>query len=245
VPTVFVAPNGRYVGNGSKQDILNYNNANVIMQVQSNIVGGYSGESAIIENLIIDGHEQSGTVGILLQNVCNCIIRNLTILNCDVGIKIENTNSYQSRSNRIEHIRMTNVKQGILFVGTNNARDFSFTTIEDVGIKLRDDCAEGAGIQIGESGGPILKPYNSFIKTTVWLGSDSGCGMNIYGELKYSLVMLAVEGTNNGGTGVGIQTNQDYAVYHNQSFTLAHGKISTPISQQAYLGHHDIVEKPL
>jgi hypothetical protein len=242
--TVTVSRNGRYAGNGSKQTTLTYANANVIMQVEANVPGGYYHENALIENLIIDGQSQSGTVGILLQNVYNCTIRNLTIKNCDVGIKIENTNNYWSQSNRIEHIKMINVKQGILFTGAiNNPGDVGFTIIEDVEIKLKDNYPSGVGIQIGTSTNPVMKPYNSIIRATILLGNDTGCGMRIYGELKYSLVCLAVEGTNNGGTGVDIQNNQNQAVYKNQSFMLTYGSISTSINKSNPSSQHDIFTK--
>lgn len=244
--TIVVPRNGRYSGDGSKQNTVTYTGASTIMQVEANVPGSYFSDNAVIENLIIDGQSQSGTVGILLQNVYNCTIRNLTILNCDVGIKIENTNSYWSQANRIEHIRMTNVKQGILFTGTSTGTDFGFTIIEDVGIKLADNYSSGVGIQIGVSEGPIVKPYNSFIKATVWLGNTGGYAMRIYGEVKYSLAIVEVEppSGNTTGKGIDIQTNQDYAVYNNQSFMLTHGSLSSIVNQQYYT-HNDIFTRPL
>ena len=249
LPTVFVQHNERYAGNGSKQSILPYTNANVIMQVLSNVSGGHFGENAIIENLIIDGQNQPGTVGILLQNVYNCIIRNLTILNCDIGIKVENTGSYALQSNRIEHVRMSNVSQGIVFASAaGNSGDFRFTVIEDVGIKLKNIYMGGVGIQIGVSGGSVVKLYNSFIKATVWLGDiGSGCAMKVYGELKYSLVMLIAESPNaqTGAVrlGVDIVNSQPNAVFNNQSFMLTY---AAPIITAVNLSSgHDIVTEIL
>jgi hypothetical protein len=200
------------------------------MQVGANVPSGNFGESALIENLIIDGGNNVGTVGILLQNVYNCCIRNITIKNCEVGIKIENTSSYWSHANRLEHIRMINVKTGILFNGTSTGKDFSFTTIDDVGMSLKDNDSDAVGIKVGSPYGNI---YNGFIKATVWLGSSNGTGMTVNGEVKLSLVNLEVEepalegGGLRDGVGVKIVT-QDSFVSENQNFLLTTGGIKTP-----------------
>jgi hypothetical protein len=254
-----VAADGRYAGAGSKQTTLSGSGI-VIMKVTPNVPNGDFHKTAIIEDLIIDGGKDvngdifPGSVGILLQNVYNCIIRNVTILNCEVGIKIENTDNYWSQSNRIEHVRMTNVKKGILFTaetGTNG--DFGFTTIKDVGIKLngenqRDanvDASERVGIQIGTANGPVVKLYSSFIKATVWLGNyTNSCGMKVYGELKYSLVMFAVESPEHkAGTkvGVDIANPSSMAVYNNQSFMLSYGNNVTSVTIPPLFILHDIV----
>ena len=243
--SINVVVDGRYAGNGSKQTPLSGSGI-VIMKVTPNVPNGDFHKTAIIENLIIDGKNpgpgggiSAGSVGILLQNVYNCIIRNVTILNCEVGIKIENTGNYWSQSNRIEHVRMTNVKTGILFTAASgNSGDFGFTTIKDVGIKLNSETddnvadPERVGIQIGTSNGPVVKPYSSFIKATVWLGdNNSGCGMKVYGELKYGLVMLAVESPGHKmGTKVGVDIlNSPSAVSNNQSFMLSYGDNISPV----------------
>lgn len=259
--SIVVAVDGRYAGAGSKQTILSGDGI-VIMKVTPNVPNGDFHKTAIIENLIIDGHDSNntnsisaGSVGILLQNVYNCIIRNVTILNCEVGIKIENTDNYWSQSNRIEHVRMTNVKTGILFTaatGTNG--DFGFTTIKDVGIKLNsetdddpDTTTERVGIQIGTAQGPVVKLYSSFIKATVWLGNyRDGCGMKVYGELKYSLVMLAVESPEHKDDtkiGVKIENPGSMAVYNNQSFMLSYGTNVGTITTPPLFILHDIVTK--
>jgi hypothetical protein len=146
---------------------------------------------------------------------------------------------------------MTNVKTGILFTASvGNPGDFGFTTIKDVGIKLSDTEASNVGIQIGTSGNSAVKLYNSFIKATVWLGKTGvNSGMIVYGELKYSLVMFAVECPNAGifpdKVGVAIMTDP-VAVSDNQSFMLSHGSnittaIMVPPQYVPPFIHHDIV----
>ncbi|MDR0461056.1 MAG: hypothetical protein LBH62_06470 [Nitrososphaerota archaeon] len=259
--STIVAADGRYVGAGSKQTTLSGSGI-VIVKVTPNVPSGDYHKTAIIENLIIDGKNpatngiSAGSVGILLQNVYNCVIRNVTILNCEVGIKIENTNNYWSQSNRIEHVRMTNVKTGILFTAAGTNGDFGFTTINDVGIKLNsetnddpDTTTERVGIQIGTAQGPVVKPYSSFIKATIWLGNyRDGCGMKVYGELKYSLVMLAVESPEHkGGTKIGVKIENpvSMAVYNNQSFMLSYGTNVGTITTPPLFILHDIVTKPI
>ncbi|MCL2642276.1 MAG: hypothetical protein FWD52_01995 [Candidatus Bathyarchaeota archaeon] len=256
--SINVSVDGREAGVGSKQTVKTYNNDTVIMKVASNVPNGDFHKTAIIENLIIDGGNNGairpGTIGILLKDVYNCIIRNVTIKNCEIGIKIENTNNYCSESNCIEHIRMSNVKTGILFTAiSGNSGDFGFTTIKDVGIKLNNvdkgnintDTLERVGIQIGTANGPVVKPYSSFIKATIWLSNyGNSCGLKVYGELKYSLVMLAVETPEHedgAKVGMDILTNPS-AVSNNQSFMLSYGdNISPVIKAISPLIGHDIV----
>lgn len=219
--TIVVPYNGRYAGNGSKQDTIDANGADtIIMQVQSNVPDNLDG-SAVIENLIIDGKNYSGTTGILLQNVYNCCIRNLTIKDCDVGIHVDLTDDHWSHANRFEHIRLMNVKTGILFTGTSGYHDFSHTIIDDVGISVKDD-ADAIGIKIGDS---YANVYNAFIKATVWLGDSTGKGMEVNGQLKLSLVNLEVEGS--GGTG--LYVNSGAYVTDNQSFLLTTGGVSSSL----------------
>ena len=214
--TIVVPRNGRYSGDGSKQNTVTYTGASTIMRVEANIPS-YPGESAVIENLVIDGSGgPTGTTGILLENVYNCHIRNLTIKNCDIGIKVSITGSNWAHANRFEHIRMINVKTGILFAGTSTNRDFSYTTIDDVGISLRDSDSTAIGIKIGE---PYANLYCGFIKATVWLGSSSGKGMVINGQLKLSLVNLEVE-EDPAYNGYGVYISAGATVWDNQSFML-------------------------
>jgi hypothetical protein len=232
--TIIVPVNGLYSGTGSKQTTKSYNGANVIMQVSPNVPTGDFGESAVIENLVIDGSAigqpgqiQPGTVGILLQNVYNCCIRNLTIQNCDVGIKVDVTNGNWSQANRFEHIRMINVNRGIVFTSSDGTGDdFGFTVIDDVGIQLSTNSG-AVGIQLGTAGGPILKLYSSFIKANVWFMDNTyvnTTGMNLFGEIKYSLVNFEVEGGINSPYqfAINVFTNESNAVYYNQSFMLTY-----------------------
>jgi len=252
--TINVAVDECYTGTGSKQTIL-ARSGMVVMKVASNVVAGVFHKTAVIENLIIDGKDANGgisvgSVGILLQNVYNCVIRNVTILNCEVGIKIENTGSYWSQSNRIEHVRMENVKTGILFsASVGNSGDFGFTTIKDVGIKLSETAGLNVGIQIGTSENFVAKLYSSFIKATVWISDrEAGYGMRIYGELKYSLVMFAVECPGADKTvsvarvGVGISNLQNGAVFDNQSFMLSYGTMVISLESPFFLNHDIVTE---
>jgi|GEM_PF-1328707 len=249
--TIYVARDERYGDSnvdGSKKLAINYTGngqgEKVIIQVEENVESGLFQKNAIIENLVINGNGKPGTVGILLKNVYNCIIRNVTIIDCDIGIKIENTNNYWSQSNHIEHVMMRDVKKGVLFVGAAGSGDFGFTTIRDVGIVLRDDDSSNVGIQVGTQNGPIAKLHNAFIKTTVWVGKAyGGCGMRIYGELKYSLVMFTIEDPEYLApvcVGVDIQNNQLHAVFNNQSFMLTYGSNKVATSPPASLYIPDI-----
>jgi hypothetical protein len=191
-------------------------------------------KSALIENLIIDGQNLSGIVGICLQNVYNCWIRNLTIKNCDVGIKLQLTYGAWSEFNRIEHIRMENVNTGILFTtsGPNpdNPDDFpgnsaGFTHIDDVGIKL-NNTSTAVGVQIGDdiNQNRTIDPYSAFIRANVWLQSAGGKGLQIKnGTLQYGLINLSVQGPSN-GSGIGIDIQSAAAITaNNQQFKLSDG----------------------
>ncbi|HIJ07870.1 TPA: hypothetical protein HA274_00735, partial [Candidatus Bathyarchaeota archaeon] len=212
--TIVVPFNGRYAGYGSKQATVTWSGANDIVKVDTNLPSNLDG-NAIIENLVIDGVDAPNTTGILLDNVYNCLVRNVTIKNCDVGIKVRITGSGWSHANRFEHIRMINVKQGILFTGTSTNRDFSHTIIDDVGISLDGDSGS-IGIKVGD---PHANLYCAFIKATVWLGKTGGKGMEVNGQLKFSLVNLEVE-EESGYNGFGVQISSGATVYDNQSFLL-------------------------
>jgi hypothetical protein len=218
--TIVVPYDGRYAGVGSKQTTVWWNGADTIMQVQSNVPSNLN-KSAVIENLIIDGTGSTNATGILLENVYNCYIRNVTIKNCDVGIKVRITGSNWSHANRFEHIRMINVKTGILFTGTSSNKDFSFTTIDDVGISLKNDSV-AVGIKVGD---PYANLYNTFIKATIWLDTSNGTGMVVNGELKLSLVNLEVEEPSQSYNGKGLQINSGAYVTDNQNFLLTTGGI--------------------
>jgi hypothetical protein len=123
-------------------------------------------KSVVIENLVIDGQNMvdgsgSGVTGILLQNVPHCLIRNVTIRNCEVGIHIRSYKGLWSECNTLKHIRMENVKKGIVFTTTGPYKGWqndpntqypgasaAFTTIEDVDIGLKD-IVGAIGIQLG------------------------------------------------------------------------------------------------
>jgi hypothetical protein len=227
VGTIVVPYNGRLAGDGSKQNTYKYNSGYpTIISVQSNLPNNLS-SSAVIENLIIDGLNLSNNAtGILLENVYNCLIRNLTIMNCEVGIRVKLTGSNWSHANRFEHIRMINVKTGILFEGTNSANDFAYTTIDSVGISLAGNSTD-VGIKVG-NGNAYANLYSSFIKATVWLDTSGGKGLEVNGALKFSLVNFEVEQKKN-DSGRGVVINSGATVYDNQSFLLTALGYESPI----------------
>jgi hypothetical protein len=221
--TVTVPYDGRYVGNGSKQSTWYYAGANTIMAVQSNMPNNPD-KSAVIENLIIDGLNQPGTIGIDLTNVYNCCIRNVTIMNCAVGILVNINGSSWAHGNRFEHIRMIGVVDGFHFIGNENGGYFGHTTIDDVGISTRENYpSETYGILINQ----FAKLYSSFIKATVWLRSSDGTGMSALGELKLSLVNFEVEQDAGRTGGVGLLVGYAANICDNQSFLLTTGNITS------------------
>jgi uncharacterized repeat protein (TIGR02543 family) len=218
--TIVVPYNGRYVGNGSKQSTVSYTGASTIMQIATNLPNN-TDSSAAIENLIIDGLNLSNNAtGILLENVCGCLIRNVTIMNCEVGIRVKLTgdNDSFSRDNRFEHIRMINVKTGILFEGTSSAKDFSYTTIDDVGISLAGNSSD-AGIKVGTNS-TNANLYSAFIKANIWLNGSNGAGLIVNDQLKGSLVNLAVMESAQYNSGKCIILNSGANISVNQSFLL-------------------------
>jgi len=220
--TVVVPFDGRRAGlNGSKQETINYQTGYpTIMQVATNLPNN-TDKSAVIENLIINGLNLSNNAtGILLENVCGCLIRNVTIMNCEVGIRVKltGTNGSFSRNNRFEHIRMINVKTGILFEGTSSAKDFSYTVIDDVGISLASNSTD-TGIKVGNNN-LNADLYGAFVKANVWLNGSNGTGLGVDGKIRGSFVNLAV--TENGyNVGRCIFLNSNADISKNQSFLLA------------------------
>ena len=214
-----VAVDELYAGtSGSKGTTINYTGTGneAILNIASNMPSNID-HSAIIENLIIDGNNKNGTTGILLENVCNSLIRNLTIKNCDVGIRVKlSGNNAVSFGNRFEHIQMENVKTGILFEGTAATKNYSRTIIDDVGIKLKNDSNSNTGIIIE----PTAKLYSAFVKANVWLNGSNGSGLKVSGQLKLCIVNLAVVETlqNNGQ---GILLTSGAILSDNQSFLLS------------------------
>ncbi len=196
-------------------------------------------KSALIENLIIDGKDY-GVTGIKLENSYNTWIRNVTIKNCQVGVHIHLKYGAWSEFNHLEHVRMENVKRGIVFTteGPNPSDPIDypgdsagFTAIDDVGIVLAND-ADAVGIQIGgvEPGSylepnydvtsTVIKPYCSHIRANIWMQSAGGTGLKILnGKLQNSLINLAVQGPSN-GNGTGIDIQNAYSIYHNQFSTF-------------------------
>ncbi|MDR0461057.1 MAG: InlB B-repeat-containing protein [Nitrososphaerota archaeon] len=228
--TIVVPYNGCYVGNGSKQSVVAYNGASTIMQVVTNLPND-TGSSAVIENLIIDGLNLSNSAtGILLEDVCGCLVRNVTIMRCKVGIRVRLSggNGGFSRGNRFEHIRLIDVETGILFEGTSGAKDFSYTSIEDVGISLAGNSSD-VGIKVGTNS-TNANLCSAFIKANIWLNGSNGAGLIVNGQLKGSLVNLAVAENTPSNSGKCIVLNSGACVEDNQSFLSASMDVATNIS---------------
>jgi hypothetical protein len=225
--------------------------ANPLVKVQSTVFEGPDRfvHSALIENLVIDGNDQNVT-GILLENVGQCQIRNVTIKNCDVGIHLKNVEGWWSECNFLKHIRMENVKTGIKFTGSQKISNYrpgdsaAFTMIDDVDISLVNNSA-AVGIQIGD-GVDLIKPYSSYLKASIKLGSAGGTGLKVLnGEFKFGLGHLTVMGPSS-GIGVFVDSNSSVRrIWRNQfseytsiqgqeiaiigGFMLVTSGISTPI----------------
>ena len=213
---------GCCVGEGSKQDTIAYDpyqsGALNVVRVESNVPNNFAG-SAVIENLIIDGLDQPNTNGILLEDVCNCLVRNVTIKNCDVGIRVRASEGSWAYGNRFEHIRMINVKTGIVFEGASSgSKYFSYTTVDDVRISLAHP--NSVGIMVGD-GNSFADLHGAFIKATVWMNKTSHRGLVVNGSLRYSLVNLEVEHMDDSVLpGLGVVVNLGATVKDNQNFLL-------------------------
>ena len=230
--TINLASDGLLRGVGSKQIIIN-STANPIISVASNLSDLV--KTALIENVIIFGNGTN--TAILLQNVFNCQIRNVSIVNCDTGVKLTSTGSGWSQSNHIQHVRMSYVNKGVQFApgGTNN---FGFTHIEDVNISLNNS-QNLNGIEIGTG----CKPYSSFIKANVW--SSQQCnGIYCDGEIKYCLINFNHEKTTSGAAGCGVYLGSNAVIGSsiNQSFFVAAGNLGSAVCNP-YSKANDIVYK--
>jgi parallel beta-helix repeat protein len=229
-----VAYNGRKTGLGSKRETTNSSpGSSFVLRVMPNQPNSVSG-SAVIENLIIDGNNAAGApvagiTGILLEDVCNCLVRNVTIRNCEVGIRVKVTSGNRAFGNRFEHIRMINVKTGILFEGAENAKDFSYTTIDNVRTSLPETVTSGAvGIHVSFN----ARLYNALVRATTWLSGSMGTGLRVDGEIKYSLVNFEVE-----NNGTGMQISSGATVSGNQSFLLTTMGVTNSLSNNSAYGN--------
>jgi hypothetical protein len=178
---------------------------------------------------LIDGQDIQGTIGIKLEDVYSCHLRNLTIKNCEVGIKLTALSQF-SECNRIEHVRMIDVKKGIVFEKGTGTGSFAFTNINDVGISLKQ-FTSSVGIEIGSGASNCgCQPYNSFIRANVWMGpTNPGTGLKIEngifpGEIKGGLGILSVHNSGSTATAIGINLdNSNNAIKGNQAaFLLAY-----------------------
>jgi hypothetical protein len=257
VVTTTVPVDGLIRGIGSKQVTLNYTGNYCALTVTPNTRWTHDEsqgtpinipppfhQATVIENLVLDGTGSSGATGIILSDVYNCTIRNLTIKNFAFGIKLTATNAYYnidqwgnhdtrfgpgnfSEANRIMHVRFENVGMGIIFDSGSGSGSFACTTIDDVEIQLMNS-ELAVGIQIGTlNNSTTAQPYSSRIKANVLLQSAGGTGIKLVnGELKFGLINIAVKGPTN-GKGVDISNaTTGNAVNLNQSFFLSTDGIS-------------------
>ena len=150
-------------GEGSRRVVLTAQNSLVNPVVRVHCLLSKPIKSVVIENLIIDGGGLPGVTGILLENVVHCLIRNVTIRNCEVGVHIRSYKGLWSEGNVLKHVCMENVKKGVVFTTTGPYKwnmddppypgsEFcsdAFTTLDGVDISLKDNDADAVGIQVG------------------------------------------------------------------------------------------------
>ncbi|MCW4025733.1 MAG: hypothetical protein NWF01_12005 [Candidatus Bathyarchaeota archaeon] len=233
--TINLPSDGLLRGTGSKQVVIT-STANPIISVGSNFASMFT-RSALIENLVIVGN--GANVGVLLQNVVHCRIRNITVVNCDVGVRLTASGDNWTEANEIEHVRIKDVNKGIQFTpGGSPDNSRAFTYINDVGISLNN--AENLrGIEVGTG----CRIYSSFIKANVW--SSQACdGMWIDGLVNLCLINFNHEKTTAGQGGSGVHIAANGNVCNNQSFFLSSGNMQNNrwVYDQSGLGN-DIVEK--
>lgn len=198
--TITLDRDGILRGTGSKHCFL-ISTANPIIEVESNM--GASGDytkTAIIENLMISGWGATNPdqIGILLNDVYNCQIRNVTIVNCGKGIQLGTTYSaqyeYMTYATNIEHVRMNHVYNGITFAKeAGSTGDFGFTHITDTSMTLHPNPENLRGIEVNTG----CKLHNSFIKANVWSCSPNCCAMYIDGDTRYNLIHVSGEAFRN------------------------------------------------
>jgi hypothetical protein len=233
--TINVASDALLRGIGSKQITIT-STADPIISVGSNFDSEFA-RSATIENLVLVGN--GSNVGILLQDVVHCRIRNVTVVNCDVGVRLTASGNNWCEANQIEHVRIKDVNKGIQFApggSADNSR--AFTYINDVGISL-NNAQNLRGIEIGTG----CRIYSSFIKANVW--STQACtGMYIDGLVNLCLINFNHEKTTANRGGNGVYLGQNATVSDNQSFFLSCGNMqNNRWVYDPYGRGYDIVQK--
>jgi hypothetical protein len=228
--TIAVEMDGRYSGEESKKTHI-YSECDPIFRVDSNFQNWT--RSAIIENLVIEGN--GNNTAILLEDVYNCLIRNITFKNCNIGVKITATTGKWAEANKIQHVKMINVNKGVVFDKGNSDGIFHFTHIDNADISLSENESgptSHVGIEVGT--GCIL--YSPFIKANI--GMDTACsGLYTNGTIKHGLINLCIE-SDQTSTGYGIYIDSGAVTTDNQSFFLAHKNMNAGI--QDYSGNNDI-----
>jgi hypothetical protein len=135
---------------------------------------------ASLENVVIIGNNRPGQIGILIENAQATRLKNVTIINCETGIKLKNTHTDGDpycECTYMEGVDMQNVKKGIVFEA-NGSKSFAYQYIKDVTIVLKNEA--GTGIEIGSGSNPETTLYGSMITgVTITLQQPGSYGMNL------------------------------------------------------------------
>jgi hypothetical protein len=237
--TIEIEADGLLRGFASKGSTI-VSNANPIIRVKSNQHNSqYQADyhwdlSALLENIIIQGSGQA-QVAIELEDVYNCYIRNITIRNVNVGIKISTTTNYTAEANRIENVTMENVNKGIQFY--NNSGDYNYTTIDNARVSLSDS-TNLRGVEIG-TGCWLAAPFMHFN-----VQSSQNCtGLYTNGTTKAELITgshFKTNGDSYEGYGVELGSNATAAWDQNDRFFVAGRHLSevlhdTRVSGTSYI----------
>ena len=126
--------------------------------------------------------------------------------------------------------------QGTRFLSHNIEKQIRLanTTIDNVGISLKNQEPTAVGIKIG----PNANLNRTFIKANIWLGTSGGTGLEIDDQLKYSLVNLKVE-----DPGTAIHLKPGTTVNDNQNFLLTAINVNNKIINNS-TNNHDIITNP-
>jgi hypothetical protein len=172
------------------------------------------GDNVTIKNLIIQPDYWSNNTAIRLENVSNCVIENVQIIDqqnypnnkYSPGIDIQ-CNGGTVSGNQLKHIKMSKINGGIRFSGSGIFRN---TSMSDVGITLANYPVGQKGIEIC-AGCTLDSPYivaNTWIdknKDNIINAADNSCGIYINGTITNAiLIKFTTERTDitTGGFGI-------------------------------------------
>ena len=219
--TRVVTSDGLLTGEGSKQTTIT-SQADTIIRLTGNFSN--PDKNALIQNLVIYGN--GNNTAIKIEDACGTLIKNISIRNCDVGIKLTATGTCYDEATKIEHVRMTWVNTGIQFLKGTGTGSFNTTFIDDVGISLKDS-PNLKGIEVGAN----CVVYSSYINANVW-STQSCYGLWIDGQINYSLVSFNHERTTGSG-GTGVYISSIGSIVYGHSFFLSTHAIGTPVSNNS------------